>query len=132
MAQPHLGERTQLRFHAPKALVDVLDAYAAKRGLAQSRTTSDLLAEAAGHPDLVLNEATLIDFGVLAADLDRADSRESAILKFRAPRRVVETLDRMGREAGLRRSDVAIHLLCHAVGLSELVDEGAQQLQMTG
>lgn len=131
MAQPHLGARTQLRFHAPKALVDVLDAYAAKRGLAQSRTTADLLSEAAGHPDLVLNEAPLFDFGVLAADLAQPHTHETAILKFRAPSRVVDTLDRMGREAGLRRSDVAIHLLCHAVGLSELVDEG-QQLQMTG
>lgn len=131
MAQPHLGDRTQLRFHAPKALVDCLSAYADRRGLPMSRTTADLLSEAAGHPDLVLSEMPLFDFGSLAGTIPVSAPGELEIMKFRAPSTVVDTLDRMAREAGLKRPDIAIHLLAHAVGLPQFADEG-RQLQMTG
>ncbi|WP_458682691.1 hypothetical protein [Prescottella equi] len=131
MAQPHLGDRTQLRFHAPKALVDYLSAYAERRGLAMSRTTADLLSAAAGHPNLVLSEMPLFDFDSLADEIPPSAPGELAILKFRAPSRVVRTLDLMAREAGIKRPDAAVRLLAQAVGLTEYAEEG-RQLQMTG
>ncbi|GBF17368.1 hypothetical protein Br6_04774 [Rhodococcus sp. Br-6] len=131
MAQPHLGDRTQLRFHAPKALVDYLSAYAERRGLAMSRTTADLLSAAAGYPNLVLSDMPLFDFDSLAADIPMSVPGELAIVKFRAPSRVVRALDHMAREAGVKRPDIAIRLLAQAVGLTDFAEEG-RQLQMTG
>lgn len=131
MAQPHLGERTQIRFHAPKAVVDTLSAYAERRGLPVSRAVADLLAEAAGRPDLVLHGDPQFDFDDATATAAPRATDETGTLAIRVPTELVPTLDDMAADAGMRRPDIVAMLLAQRVGLGHLLPERSQLL-MTG
>ncbi len=131
MAQPHLGERTQIRFHAPKAVVDTLSAYAERRGLPVSRAVSDLLAEAAGRPDLVLHGDPQFDFDDVTATAAPRSTDETATLAIRVPTELTPTLDELAIDAGMRRPDVVAMLLAQRLGLGRLLPERSQLL-MTG
>ena len=131
MAQPHLGERTQIRFHAPTAVVDTLTAYAVRRGLPTSRAVSDLLAEAAERPDLVLHGDPMFDFDDVVTGSAASASDGTSTLQIRVPTELIPTLDELAMEAGIRRPDVAASLLAQRLGMGHLLPERSQ-LQMTG
>jgi hypothetical protein len=131
MAQPHLGERTQIRFHAPKAVVDTLTAYAERCGLPVSRVVSDLLAEAAGRPDLALVGDQIFDLLEVPTSSRGRALKETSTLAIRVPTKLVPRLDVLAREAGVRRPEVVALLLAQRVGLDHLLPE-RRQLQMTG
>ncbi len=133
MAQPHLGERTQIRFHAPKAVVDTLSAYAERRGLPVSRAVSDLLAEAAGRPDLVLHGDPQFDFDDVTATAAPRSTDETATLAIRVPPTELTppTLDELAIDAACVAPDVVAMLLAQRLGLGRLLPERSQLL-MTG
>ncbi len=130
MAQPHLAERTQIRFHAPQAVVDALATYAERRGLPVSRAVADLLSETAGRPDLVLHGEPMFDFAEVIPSVAH-ESEGTGTLAIRVPKELVPVLDEFAAEAALRRPDVVASLLAHRVGLGHLMPERSQLL-MTG
>jgi len=53
MAQPHKGDREQIKLRAPAVVYTRLRQMAAERGTSISQLTADLLAIAVGHPEAV-------------------------------------------------------------------------------
>ena len=53
MAQPHKGDREQIKLRAPAVVYTRLRQMAAERGTSVSQLSADLLAIAVGHPEAV-------------------------------------------------------------------------------
>ncbi len=53
MAQPHKGDREQIKLRAPVVVYARLREMAAERGTSISQIAADLLAIAVGHPEAV-------------------------------------------------------------------------------
>lgn len=60
MAQPHKGDRAQIKVRADVVVADVLRAMAAERGTSVSQLAADLLAIAVGHPEAAREYAEVL------------------------------------------------------------------------
>lgn len=135
MAQPHLGDRVQIRYLAPKVLVDTLTAYAAARGLNLSQVTADLLAEITGMPELVRAKQPLdLELRVRTVPVPEPEPGSVAPFKFRVRSEVADQLDKMA-QPGEKRPAVVNRLLAEKLGYLLVLDSGevgVEQLALTG
>lgn len=53
MAQPHKGDREQIKVRADRIVYDIVKREAAARGIPMGQYVADVLAVHVGHPELV-------------------------------------------------------------------------------
>ncbi|WP_156052445.1 hypothetical protein [Nocardia carnea] len=101
MAQPHLGDRVQIRYRAPKVIVDALMlSQAVKDGIPFSQVVSGLLAELTGYPQ-VGSPMILFEIPHPTAFRPDPDPAATSWLKCRVPTQVHNRLTAMAREENI-------------------------------